>query len=288
MNMFRPTHIAWLAALAVALLPSAAAAQQRPTEAPIHPQQQLLKKIHIEQRLGERAPLDAPFVDSTGRAVQLGDVLGDRPVILALVYHECPKLCNQVLHGLMTALRGIDYTAGKDFDVLVVSFDPRETPKLAAGRKQGFVRLYDREGTADGFHFLTGEEDSIRKLTEAVGFNYAWDDRSAQYAHASAIMVLAPDGTISKYFYGIDYNTRDLRFGLVDASAGKVGTLADAILLLCFHYDPTTGKYGLIISRVIQLGGVLTVLCLGTFIFISLRSERRRAAQQSQEAAAAN
>lgn len=284
--MTNRNHRNWI--LLICLLagwPAGLCAQQETPQALQNPQQQLLKDIHIEQKLGDEVPLDLHFTDSNGEQIELGDIFDDRPMVLALVYHECPKLCNQVLHGLMTSLRAIDYTAGEDFDVLVVSFDPRETPELAAGRKQGFVRLYDREGTADGFHFLTGDEQNIQALADSVGFNYAWDDRSGQYAHASGIMLLTPDGTISKYFYGIDYNTRDLRFGLIDASGGNVGTFAQQILLLCFHYDPTTGKYGLIISRVIQLGGVITVLCLGAFVVLSLRSERRRA-KQPQEASA--
>jgi len=239
-------------------------------------QEAILQKVGFDQRLGETVPLDAEFADSQGRRVRLADVVGDRPVVLALVYHECPQLCNQVLAGLLKALKAVEFTAGDAFDVLIVSFDPRETPAMAAGRKEQYLRLYERENASGGFHFLTGERAAIDRLCRSVGFRYEYDRRSARYAHASGIVVLTPEGRISQYFYGIDYPVGDMRLALVDASRGEIGSAVDQVMLFCFHYDPTTGRYGLAIFRLLRLGGVLTAGALAGFIVVALRRERAK------------
>jgi protein SCO1 len=235
----------------------------------------LLSKIHIDQHLDYQIPLDLPFVDDHGKAVKLGDYFGKRPVILALVYYECPMLCTQVLNGLVTALTVMNFEPGREFDVVAVSFNPREGPGLASQKKAAYVERYGRPQTAHGWHFLTGEESSIKQLTEAVGFRYAYDDAIKQFAHGAAIEVLTPKGRISKYFYGIEYSARDLRLGLIEAAEERIGTAIDDFLLFCYHYDPATGKYGAAVLRLVRLGGVLTVLAFLSFLTFSLRRERQ-------------
>jgi protein SCO1/2 len=234
----------------------------------------LLSKIHIDQKLDSPIPLDLPFTDETGRQVRLRDYFGKRPVILALVYYECPMLCTQVLNGLVTALTVMNFEPGREFDVVAVSFNPREGPGLASQKKAAYLERYGRPQTAAGWHFLTGSEASIKQLTDAVGFRYAYDDAIKQYAHGAAIEVLTPKGHISKYFYGIEYSARDIRLGLIEASEERIGTPIDDFLLFCYHYDPTTGKYGAAIIRLVRLGGVATVLAFLSFLAISLRRER--------------
>jgi protein SCO1 len=234
----------------------------------------LLSKIHIDQKLDSPIPLDLPFTDETGRQVRLRDYFGKRPVILALVYYECPMLCTQVLNGLVTALTVMNFEPGREFDVVAVSFNPREGPGLASQKKAAYLERYGRPHTAAGWHFLTGSEASIKQLTDAVGFRYAYDDAIKQYAHGAAIEVLTPKGHISKYFYGIEYSARDIRLGLIEASEERIGTPIDDFLLFCYHYDPTTGKYGAAIIRLVRLGGVATVLAFLSFLAISLRRER--------------
>ncbi|HYE12929.1 MAG TPA: SCO family protein [Pyrinomonadaceae bacterium] len=220
----------------------------------------ILKEVKIEQRLGSQVPLDATFRDESGRAVRLGEYFEDgKPVVLSLVYYECPMLCNQILNGLVGALDGVSFTPGEEFRVVTVSFDPRETPEMAARKKETYLRRYKREGAGDGWHFLTGEKAEIDRLAESAGFGYAWDERSNQFAHASAIMVTTPEGRLSHYFYGIDYDPRALRLSLVEASDNKIGSPVDALLLYCYHYDPTTGKYGPVIMNILRVAGVLTV-----------------------------
>lgn len=235
---------------------------------------EVLKEITIEQRLGAQVPLDAVFRDETGRAVKLGEYFGKKPVVLSLVYYECPMLCNQVLNGLVGTMEALKFTAGKEYDVVTVSFDPRETPELAARKKETYLKRYGRDGAAGGWHFLTGDKAEIDKLTEAVGFGYAWDTKSNQFAHASAIMVATPEGKLSHYFYGIEYAPKDVRLGLVEASAGKIGSPVDKLILYCYHYNPTTGKFAPVMM-VIRTAGIVTVVGLAALIFVLARRGRR-------------
>jgi len=234
----------------------------------------LLKDVGIDQKLNQQVPLDLTFRDETGKTVQLSQYFGQKPVLLSLVYFNCPMLCTQVLNGMEASMKGLPMDAGNEFNAISVSIDPSDKPVLAAVKQQMYVGMYGRPNGAQGWHFLTGDEEQIKKLANAVGFRYAYDPDSKQFAHASAIMVLTPDGKLSKYFYGIQYSPRDLRLGLVEASARKIGTPVDAILLFCYHYDPHTGKYGLLISRLIQAGGLLTVLAIGSIMLILFRRER--------------
>ena len=230
-----------------------------------------LKNVGIEQHLDEQIPPDLTFRDETGKAVRLGDYFGKKPVILNLVYYQCPMLCGEVLSGLESALRVLKFDVGKEFDVLTVSFDPRETPDMATKKKAEFLKRYGRAGTEAGWHFLTGPQESIDALTNAAGFQYQYDPKSGQFAHATAIAILTPQGKIAQYYYGVEYAPKDLRLGLIQASENKIGTLADQVLLYCYHYDPTTGKYGAIIARVLQLSGLVTVLALGILMTTLIR-----------------
>jgi len=236
-----------------------------------------LKKVGIEQKLGEQLPLDTVLKDENGNAVKLGNYFNQgRPVILALVYYECPMLCNEVLNGLTGSLKGMSLVAGKDFDVVAVSFDARENdkPDLAKNKKASYMERYGHPGTENGWHFLTGTQDSIDAVTKAAGFNYYWDDKTSQFAHAGGIMVTTPEGKMSKYLYGIDYAPKDLKFGIMDSAQDKIGTLADQLLLYCYHYDPASGKYGFAILRAIRVAGVFTVLGLGAMLFVFWRRNK--------------
>jgi len=231
--------------------------------------------IGLDQHLNEQLPLTLSFRDETGKTVQLGDYFGEKPVILQFAYYDCPMLCTLVINGLIRTLRTLSFSAGTEFNIVTVSFNPKDTPTSAARKRQTSLQSYSRKGAETGWHFLTGDEATIQQLTQAVGFRYAFDEKTQQYQHASGIMVLTPEGKLSRYFYGIEYAPRDVRLGLVEASAGKIGSPVDQVLLLCFHYDPTTGKYGLIITRALQLSGLVTVLALGGFMLISSRRDRR-------------
>jgi protein SCO1/2 len=237
-----------------------------------------LKKMGFDQRLNEQVPLDLTFTDETGKAVRLGEYFGEKPVILVLAYYRCPMLCTLVLNGLTQALRDMPFTIGKEFNVVTVSFDPRETPDLAAAKKKTYMTSYGRPGADDGWHFLTGKQDAIEKLTKAVGFRYEYNAKEDLYNHASGIMVLTPRGKISRYFFNISFPARDLRLGLVEASADKIGSPADEILLYCFHYDPATGKYSASILNFVRLGGLLTVVGLIGLVWFLLRWEGRKRA----------
>lgn len=262
-------------ALTAALLSSPATARAQladPTQN-IGVRPELLKDVGIDQKLNDQIPLDLTFRDEHGKPVQLRQFFGQKPVILSLVYFNCPMLCTQVLNGLTSSLKLQSLDAGKDFNVLTVSIDPTDKPLIAEARQEMYTGMYGRAGAAQGWRFLTGDDPQIKQLASAVGFRYAFDADSKQYAHASAIMVLTPEGKISRYLYGISYPSRDLRLALVEASEGKIGTPVDSILLFCYHYDPHTGKYGLLISRVIQAGGGLTVLLLAILIVSLVRKE---------------
>ena len=230
-----------------------------------------LEHVGIEQRLNQQVPLDLAFRDETGKAVHLSDYFGQKPVILNLVYYKCPMLCSEVMSGLTRALKVIKFDAGKEFNVLSVSFNPAETPDLAAASKAQYMARYGRAGTANGWHFLTGTQESITALTQAVGFQYQYDPKTDQYAHATAIMVLTPDGRVSQYYYGVEFAPKDLRLGLIQASNHKIGNLVDEVFLYCYHYDPATGKYGAVISRILRLSGLATILVLGGMVLILFR-----------------
>ena len=233
-----------------------------------------LENVGIEQHLNAQVPADLAFTDDTGRPVHLGDYFGKKPLILNLVYYNCNMLCGEALAGLSGSMKMIKFNVGDQFDVITVSFNPRETPALAAEKKQDYLKRYGRPGAASGWHFLTGSADSIGALTKAVGFQYQYDPRLDQYAHATAIMVLTPEGRISRYFYGVDFPPKDLRLGLVEASQGKIGNAVDQVLLYCYHYDPTVGKYGAVVSNMLKLGGGLTILLLAALLFILIRMDR--------------
>jgi protein SCO1 len=231
----------------------------------------LLAAVAFEQRLNELAPLDLAFRDEAGNAVRLGDYLGQKPVILTLNYYECPMLCPLVLEGLLHSLRALSFTVGEQFDVVTVSINPGETPALAVETEARYIRGYGRPNAAAGWHFLTGDEASIRQLTQAVGFLYAYDSGKDQYAHAAGIMVLTPQGRIARYFYGIEFSPRDLRLALVEAAANTIGSPVDRLLLLCYHYDPATGRYTLVVRRALQLASLATVLSLAGFMVVMFR-----------------
>jgi protein SCO1 len=237
----------------------------------------ILRDVGVDQKLDQQVPLDLKFTDSTGKDVTLREYFtGKRPVVLALVYYECPMLCMQVLSGLVGSLEGLPMDAGREFDVVAVSFDPGETPPLAADKRQFFLKRYGRPNTESGVHFLTGREDQIKQLANAVGFKYAYDAATDQFAHPAAITVLTPAGKVSRYLFGIEFAPRDVRLALVEATDGKIGTAVDRMLLYCYHYDPQSGKYGLAIINLVRLAGLGTVGGLGAFILLTLRRERRQ------------
>ncbi len=238
-----------------------------------------LKQIGIEQKLGGQVPMDAVFKNEAGEPVRLGDLMNqERPVILALVYFECPMLCNQVLNGLTGTLKGISFDAGKEYDVLAISFDASENekPGLAANKKASYMERYGRPGTENGWHFLTGDQAAIDAVTQSVGFSYEWDEKSNQFAHASGIIMLTPEGTVARYFYGIDYAPRDVKLGLVETAENKVGGVTEQLLLYCFHYDPSTGKYGFAVLNALRLAAVATLVGMGAMGFVFWRRGRRK------------
>lgn len=245
-----------------------------------------LEGVGIEQRLGATVPLDALLLDEAGRPVRLGKFFGTRPVVLVLAYYNCPMLCTQVLNGTVAAMRAISFDAGREYEVVTVSFDPRDKPRDAAAKKIPYVKEYGRPGAADGWHFLTASTASIERITESIGFHYRWDESRNQFAHASAIYVLTPDGRVSRYFFGIEYAPRDLRLGLIEASNRKIGTPVDEILLYCFHYDPAAGKYGAVVMNIVRVAGAVAVLVLSVFLTIMWRRDARRDRDRLQAAPA--
>lgn len=232
--------------------------------------------IGLDQRLDSQLPLDLAFSDESGKQVHLRDYFGKKPVILSLAYYDCPMLCTLVINGLIRTLRTLSFSAGNEFTVLTVSFNPTDTARMAAMKKQTSLQSYNRKEADAGWHFLTGDDATIQQLTQAIGFRYRYDTERKEYAHASGIIVLTPDGRISRYFYGVEYAPRDVRFGLIEAAGGKIGSPVDQLLLLCYHYDPVTGKYGVLITRSLRLAGAATVLGIGGFIVLSLRRDRRQ------------
>jgi protein SCO1 len=232
-----------------------------------------LKNVGVDQHLDGQVPLDLQFRDETGKSVRLGDYFGKRPVILNLAYYGCTMLCGEVQSGIIGSLRALAFNPSTDFDIVTVSFDPKETPEQAAAKKSSLLLRYHRPGAEQGWHFLTGDQHNIEALTKSVGFDYQYDPTLNQWAHAAAIMVLTPQGKISKYFYGVEFAPKDLRFGLIEASENKIGTVVDQMLLYCYHYNPATGKYGAVIMNVLRLAGVATVLILGGLIFILFRRD---------------
>jgi protein SCO1 len=233
----------------------------------------ILSQVSIEQRLNEQLPLELSFRDETGKTVRLGDYFGSKPVIVSLVYYRCPMLCDQVLNGLTSALGVLKFDVGKEFNIVTVSIDPRETPEMAAKKKEVYLHRYQRPTAVQGWPYLTGDQASIDKLAKAVGFHYVYDEKTQQYAHASGVVVATPEGRLAQYYYGIEYSPKDLRLGLVEASQNRIGTLVDQLILYCYHYDPETGHYGAIAMRFMRLGGILTVLLLGGFVVTMLRRE---------------
>lgn len=234
-----------------------------------------LEGVTYAQRLGDQVPADLPFVDETGKAVRLGDYFGKRPVVLALAYYECPMLCTQVLSGMTAGLKGLSFNAGQEFEVVVVSIDPGEGPGLAAAKKATYVAHYDREETASAWHFLTGRKADIDRLAQTVGFAYTYDAKTDQYAHAAGLSILTPDGRIARYLFGIDFAPRDLRLGIVEAADRTIASPVDTVLLYCYHYDPATGTYGLMIMRLVRTAGVLFVLAMVAGFVVLRRRERR-------------
>jgi len=231
----------------------------------------LLENVGIDQRLGEQLPLDLVFRDESGAAVRLGDYFGKKPVVLTLVYYSCPMLCNQVLNGLTSGLDVVSFDIGKEFEVVTVSFDPRETPELARNKKQTYIDWYKRAGASEGWHFLTGDKAAIEKLTEAVGFHYKFDQSTDQFIHASGIMISTPQGKLARYFYGIEYAPKDLRLGLVEASDNKIGNAVDRLLLYCYHYDPAAGKYGAVVMNILRLAGLATIIGVAAMLWLFSR-----------------
>lgn len=266
--MRKQTIVAFTIAMTVAA--AAPARAEGPRQFP--PQ---LLGVGIVQKLNAQVPLDLPFVDEDGRTVKLGDYFGKKPVVLSLIYYACPMLCTTSENGLLDAVKQLKFDVGKEFEILTVSFDPNDKPMNATSKKSVYVGLYGRPGAEKAWHFLTGCQESISRLTDAVGFHYNYDETTEQFAHAAGIMVITPEGRVSHYFYGIHYPAGDLRLALVESSNNKIGNPVDAVLLYCSQYNPAVGKYGLVISRVLQLAGLVTILSIGTLVFVLFRAERR-------------
>ena len=238
---------------------------------------QVLQKVGVSQHLNQQLPMDAAFVDDTGKPVRLGEYFGKRPALVSLVYYNCPMLCSEEMDGIASALMMVKLTPGRDFDVIIISIDPSETPEMAAKAKALYVKRYGRPETAPGWHFLTGQRPAIDAVTNAVGFGYVRvpgpDGRLTQFAHASSIELVTPEGKLAQYYLGVEYSPKDLLLGLIDASGNKIGSPVANILTYCYHYDPQTNRHSLIVSRVVQLGGIVTVAGLGGFMFVMFRRD---------------
>lgn len=261
--------------VAALLAPIAAAAQ----EVKDLQQTGILKQVQFEQNLNAQLPLDTPLRDETGAAVKFGDYFGKKPVVVLFVYFECPMLCKVELNGLVRNLRTLSLSAGREFDIVTVSIDPREDAKLASAKKRAYVKWYDRPGAEQGWHFLTGDDASVRHLAGVAGFRYTYDAKTDQYAHPAGLIVATPGGRISRYIYGVDFPANDLRLALVEASSGKIGSPVDRLLLTCFHYDPSTGRYNFAVMSAVRIVGTAVVASLAAFMGVNLLRDRRRAAR---------
>lgn len=269
--MMRRSH--WILGLSALALPAVAYAGLQPQTGVANERPAALRDVEITQRLDEQVPLDIVLRDEAGRERPLGELFRGKPVILSLVYYECPMLCTLVLNGLTSALKTISFNAGQEFDIVTVSFDPTEGPALAAAKKQSYIDRYRRAGAENGWHFLTGEAAAIERLAQSVGFAYEYDPAIEEFAHAAAIIVLTPEGKISRYFFGVEYPPRDLRLGLVEAASGRVGSVVDQFLLFCYRYDPATGKYTPIVMNIVRLGGLVTVLAMAALLLLLRRRD---------------
>jgi protein SCO1/2 len=260
----------WVFVMTVYLLTGGAAPAQADNPQP----DELIKGVKFEQKLNQELPLNLTFRDEAGQSIRLARYFGQKPVILVFAYYECPMLCTLVLNGLLSSLNDLSFGVGDQFDIVTVSFDPSETPQLAAAKKEVYLKMYGRPGAEKGWHFLTGDESAIKELTEAAGFYYQYDPARDEYAHPTGIMVVTPQGKISRYLYGIDFPSTDLRLGLVEAAANKIGSPMDQLLLMCYHYDPAVGKYTLTIMNIIRLVGTATVVVLGAVVWVLFRRDR--------------
>jgi len=274
-------------ALVLSVRPDATLAQQQPglpgsmgmvggiVASNVPPQ---FRQVTFAQRLGETLPLDVRFRDEHGEGVELGSFFGSRPVVLSFVYYQCPMLCSQVMNGISSALKALPFTPGQEFDVVLISFDPRDTPEAANAKKRAHLQHWARPETSGGWHFLTGDEAAIRQVTKAAGFTYTWDEPTKQFAHVSGLLVATPDGRLSRYFYGVEFSPKDLRLALVESGQGRVGSVIEELLLYCYQYDPTTGRYGMIVMNLVRAGGIVTVGLIAGFILLMRRRDRRQAA----------
>jgi protein SCO1/2 len=259
--------------LALAVPATAQLSTDMASGTPASAQPSIFTSVGIDQHLDAQVPLDASFRDESGNTVKLGDYFGKRPVILTLVYYQCPMLCTQVLNGVTSSLNMLKFDVGKDFDVVTVSIDPRETPEMAKSKKDVYLGRYRRATAPQGWHFLTGDQASISALARSVGFRYVFDQKTDQFAHASGIMILTPQGRVAQYYYGVEYSPKDMRLALIEASQNKLGNVVDEVTLFCYHYDPTSGHYNAAAINVMRAAGILTVVLLGGFIFLSVRRE---------------
>ncbi len=256
-----------------ALLLAAGVAQAASSVVPSTEMPGPLKAVGYDQRIGERVPVDSVWRDESGREVKLGDLLGQRPAVLVLAYYHCPMLCDLVLQGVETGLKPLSLDPGRDFDVIVASIDPAETPAQAAKKKREILKRYARPGTEGGWHFLTGSRDGIARLAQTVGFRYVYDPARNQFAHAAGMVILTPEGRVSRYLLGVEFPARDIRLGLVESGHGKLGNVVDQVLLYCFHYDPTVGRYSAATLNILRISAVATVLALALLIVFLRRRE---------------
>jgi protein SCO1 len=243
------------------------------------------KRVGIDQKLDSPLPLSLQFKDEYGKTVRLGDYFGKRPVIIAPVYYECPMLCTEILNGLVRSLKAVTFNPGQEFEVVVFSFDARDTTALAAAKKDNYLKRYDRHAADAGWHFLTGDVNAIKELTAALGYRFVWDAHTTQFAHASGVMLITPEGRVSKYFYGIEYAPKDIRLGLIEAAKNKIGTRVDQLMLFCYHWDPATGKYSAAAMNLLRLAGGTTILLLGGFVVIMLRRDVKQKGKRASSSA---
>lgn len=261
--------------LALAALSSQAGTRSMPGEAPpVEPvRPEILNRAGFDQKLNAQIPLDLEFRDEQGQTVKLGDYFGQKPVLLNLVYFNCPMLCTLVLNGVVDAARQVSFMPGQDYEILTISFNAEEGPELAQGKKQAYLKDLNRPGAEQGWHFLTGDEAAIKALTETVGFKYAWDEKRKEFAHASGIMVVTPSGRLSHYLYGVVYAPRDYRLALVEASSGRIGNPVDQLMLFCYHYDPVAGKFSTAVMSLVRVGCLATIGAMALFLFVMFRRE---------------